>query len=218
MRRHSAKQLNFRAVPVIGVGLLLFLEAAAHSLALFAAVAFGLIAICIWYVGARARLRVMHRWASVSNMYSLSPDAFEQHVASTFQLLGFKATVTPRVGDQGIDVIAERNGERIGIQCKRSNDRTPNSAVQEAYAGQAHYGCTKSMVVALGGFTSSAQALAASTAVELVDGARYADVFHRASATLPTRSVWTVFPPKNAAIMAISCASASLISFLIALS
>jgi restriction system protein len=48
----------------------------------------------------------------------VTPDEYEHHVAELLRADGWSATVTPYVGDHGIDVIAERNGRRMGVQAK----------------------------------------------------------------------------------------------------
>lgn len=200
-------------VPVVAALLLLGLAYYLPGFAFLVAAVFALLAVGFWLVGARTRIRELHRWGAVSNMYALSPEAFEAHVANTYGALGYKTSVTRRVGDQGIDVLAERGQERIGIQCKRTTEAVSNSAVQEAYAGKAHYQCSSASVIALGGFTSSARSLASTTGVSLIDGPAYADLFHRANATVPTRSVLNVFPKRRMAMNAVICALVALVTF-----
>lgn len=211
-RRRSRPTFDATTIPVLGIALFLLSAWAFPRFALAAALILGVAAIVLWYIGARKRLRTIERWAAVSNMYALSPEEFEGHVASTYRALGYRTTTTRRIGDQGIDVLAERGQERIGIQCKRTTETVSNSAVQEAYAGQAHYKCTSSAVVSLGGFTAPARALAATTGVRLIDGIGYADLFHRASAAKPARPLWTVIPPGRVALSALSCGAAACIA------
>jgi len=119
------------------------------------------------------------RWRAVGSYFELAPELFERHVATTFRYMGYQTRLTPRIGDQGVDVLASRAGEVIAIQCKRYSDRIPNSAVQAVHAGRTHYGCNRSILVGLGGFTPSATALAQTTGVELIDGSQYADMVRR---------------------------------------
>lgn len=217
MSKRRSKKNNANLVPLL---LLLVLAAFAYftqALAFFIAITFALLAIALWLIGARKRVQDLQRWRSVSNMFSLSPEDFESHVAQTYALLGYKTQVTPRVADQGIDVLAERGQERLGIQCKRTTEPVSNSAVQEAYAGQAHYKCTGASVVALGGFTSSARSLATSTRVTLLDGAAYANLFHEATAARPSRSIFTVLPQRSTAMRAGTLLLVSALAFILAI-
>jgi predicted RecB family endonuclease len=98
---------------------------------------------------------------------------FEAHVAWYYRQLGYRIEMTKASGDQGIDVIAENDVERIGIQVKRYSGSVGNSAVQEVVAGLRHYGCSRGVVVTTSAFTRGAIALARSNGVELIDGYAY---------------------------------------------
>lgn len=54
--------------------------------------------------GAIVRQRDARRWASISSFYTLTPEQFEQHVAKLFEYQGYSTMLTPRTGDQGVDV------------------------------------------------------------------------------------------------------------------
>lgn len=94
---------------------------------------------------------------------------FERFVAKIFTKIGYSIELTKATGDQGIDVIAEKNGVKIGIQAKCYSSSVSNSAVQEATAGRNHYGLDKVIVVTNNYFTQSAIELAASNNVVLWD-------------------------------------------------
>lgn len=212
-RRRSRARFDSRLIPLM-VGILLFTIAFySPTFAHLFTIVFALLAVGFWLIGASRRASDIRRWTAVANMYALSPDAFEHHVADTYSAMGYRTRVTKRVGDQGLDVIAERGKERLGIQCKRTTEPTSNSAVQEAYAGKAHYQCTSAAVVALGGFTSSALALASTTGVIVIDGAAYADLVHRAKAATSSRPFWQVFPKRQMALNAAICAISAVVFF-----
>ncbi|WJY19707.1 restriction endonuclease [Alteriqipengyuania flavescens] len=92
---------------------------------------------------------------------------FEIWVANSLVLFGWEAQTTPAGGDQGLDVIAKRDGRSLGLQCKLYGSAVGNKAVQEAYAGRPFHGVQKVGVISNAGFTSSAKALAHSTGVHL---------------------------------------------------
>jgi len=123
--------------------------------------------------------RQADRWAAIASFYTLTPEQFERHVADTFRYLGYSTSLTRRVGDQGVDVIASKGLETMAIQCKRYSDRASNSSVQAVHAGATYYECNKALVVCLGGFSNAAVELARSTSVDLLDGNQYADLVHR---------------------------------------
>jgi hypothetical protein len=211
MRRRRSR-FDPKLIPFAGIAFVLVAAWSFPRIAYLEGFVFAAAAIAIWYTSARKRLIEVHRWSSVSNMYALSPEDFERHVASTYASLGYRVSTTRRIGDQGIDVLAERGAERLGIQCKRTTETVSNGAVQEAYAGQAHYGCTSAAVVSLGGFTSPARALASSTGVLLIDGRNYADIFHRATMNTPPRPLWSALPDSRRAATAIACAAVAAIA------
>lgn len=96
---------------------------------------------------------------------------FETYVALVLQDNGFKhVALTKGSGDQGVDILAERNGKSYAIQCKNYEGAVGNFAVQEAYTGAQFYGCDAAAVICPGEFTRGAKELAQSTGVLLWDG------------------------------------------------
>ena len=100
---------------------------------------------------------------------------FEGIIAKIFTKLGFHVTITKASGDQGIDVLAEKGVQRIGIQAKCYGSSVGNSAIQEAVAGKAFYNLTKVMVITNNVFTPSAVSLAQANNVVLWDRTILAD-------------------------------------------
>ena len=99
----------------------------------------------------------------------MSGAEFEEFVSTLFQQMGYTTRITQTTGDQGIDVIAVKNGVKLGIQAKCYTNTVGNSAVQEAVAGKGYYSCDKVMVITNNYFTSSAASLAQSNNVVLWD-------------------------------------------------
>jgi HJR/Mrr/RecB family endonuclease len=95
---------------------------------------------------------------------------FEEFIAEVLRLFNFKVTITKASGDQGVDLIAERDGERIAIQCKGYANAVGNYAVQEVHTGKAVYKCPISWCVTNSYFTPSAQQLALTVSCRLIDG------------------------------------------------
>lgn len=94
---------------------------------------------------------------------------FEEFIAKLFNSMGYSSSTTKASGDQGIDVIAEKNGIKYGIQAKCYSGTVGNSAVQQATAGKLFYGCDKVIVVTNNTFTKSAIKLAEANGVVLWD-------------------------------------------------
>lgn len=96
---------------------------------------------------------------------------FEQFIADHFRRMGYSASVTKQSGDQGVDIIAEKNGIRIGIQAKCYGGAVGNAAVQEVVAGKNYYHVDKVMVITNNYFTPAAIQLAQANNVVLWDRA-----------------------------------------------
>jgi len=99
---------------------------------------------------------------------SLSGSDFEFLLKRLFEAMGFSVQLTGKSGDQGADLIANRNGKRYIIQAKRYSGSVGNSAVQEAVAAKPHYDCSHAVVVSTGEYTRGAMDLAKSNNVQLV--------------------------------------------------
>lgn len=96
--------------------------------------------------------------------------AFEYWCATLLRMVGYEdVTVTPGSGDQGVDVVAVKEGFRYAIQCKRYSSKLGNTPVQEVYAGKEMYNCTVAMVMTNSYFTDGAILLANKTGVILLD-------------------------------------------------
>ena len=93
---------------------------------------------------------------------------FEHWVAHALLKYGWKTRVTARSGDQGIDVLAEKNGTEIAVQCKLYNGPVGNKAVQEAIAGAIYYRASVAVVISNADFTKSARDLAGASGALLI--------------------------------------------------
>jgi len=93
---------------------------------------------------------------------------FESWVATNLKKFGWEAEPTQGSGDQGLDVIATKNGCRVGIQCKLYSSNVGNKAVQEINAAKSHFGLDKVAVLTNAGYTKSARELAQTCDVRLL--------------------------------------------------
>ena len=110
----------------------------------------------------------------------LTGEEFEHYVALLLADHYYRRIeITKGSGDQGVDILCERNGKTYAIQCKNYEGAVGNFAVQEAYAGAEFYGCDIPVVVCPGTFTRGAIELAESTGVELWDGEKLSRMMRR---------------------------------------
>jgi restriction system protein len=68
----------------------------------------------------------------------MTPEEFERFCAEQLRRVGWRTHVTTQSRDQGVDVIAEKGGCRVVIQCKLYSQPVGNKAVQEITAARAH--------------------------------------------------------------------------------
>jgi HJR/Mrr/RecB family endonuclease len=94
---------------------------------------------------------------------------FERLIAELFSKMGFETKITKTTGDQGIDVIASKDGNQIGIQAKCYSSTVGNKAIQEASAGKKYYHLDKVMVITNNFYTDSARQLASANSIILWD-------------------------------------------------
>jgi hypothetical protein len=99
---------------------------------------------------------------------TLSPAGYEAYCAQVLMDDGWDATTTQTSGDQGVDILATRNGKKAVFQCKFYTSLVGNAAVQEAIAGRAWASADYAFVVSNADFTPSARALAAKAGVHLI--------------------------------------------------
>ena len=133
----------------------------------------GLLAVCRGLLAIPAWLlrKLTAEGNGAQRCLRLDGPEFEAYVALVLEDNGFKhVALTKGSGDQGVDILAERNGRTYAIQCKNYEGTVGNFAVQEAYAGAQFYGCDRAAVICPGMFTRGAKELAQSTGVLLWDG------------------------------------------------
>lgn len=95
---------------------------------------------------------------------------FENFLEKIFRNMGYLVKLTPKINDQGADLILTRNGISTAVQAKRYSKPVGNKAVQEVISAREYYGCDKALVVTNNKFTKSAEELARRTNVQLWSG------------------------------------------------
>ncbi len=108
---------------------------------------------------------------------SLSGTDFEQLLRQLFERAGYLVEWKGRTGDQGGDLVASKNGERILVQAKRYANNVGNAAIQQANTARQLYHCTRAMVMTSAeDFTPEAYAAAKGTGTELISKQRLAEL------------------------------------------
>lgn len=95
---------------------------------------------------------------------------FEYFCADLLEKRGFlEVEVTKGSGDNGVDILAEKDGVTYAIQCKRYDEPVGVKAVQEAYAGRDYYDRMVGVVMSNQYFTKNATEMARKLKVMLWD-------------------------------------------------
>ena len=106
---------------------------------------------------------------------------FEYFCANLLRKNGYEnVDVTQGSGDQGIDIIAYRDGIKYGIQCKCYSSDIGNKAVQEVFAGKSFYECHVGVVLTNQHFTKSAIELAQKNGIILWDRTKLLELIENA--------------------------------------
>ena len=110
---------------------------------------------------------------------NMDPGAFEHFCADTLRKAGWSARVTQASADQGVDVVAERQGQVLVLQCKLYSKPVGNKAVQEIAAGRAHERADFAAVCSNQAYTPAAKRLAGTNSVLLLHPAELSSVHER---------------------------------------
>lgn len=94
---------------------------------------------------------------------------YEKIITNKLKELGFNAKTTKASGDQGADILAEKEGVSFAIQCKMYTKPVGNKAVQEVNAARDFYGKDYAVVVSNAGYTKSARTAANACDVILIN-------------------------------------------------
>jgi HJR/Mrr/RecB family endonuclease len=98
----------------------------------------------------------------------LSGGDFENLLVRLYESMGYIVQHPGGRGDQGGDLVLNKNGQRILVQAKRYSGDIGNAAVQQAVAAKKYYDCNRVMLIGSSNFTRQALDLASANEVELI--------------------------------------------------
>ena len=133
-----------------------------------------LIVIAIFFK--RSKVHKQSQWRTDRELLKwlrgLKPQEFEKYIAELFTKLGYKTTVTGGGYDGGVDVIAEKDGLKHYIQCKKYITLTVGvSEIRDFYGAIAdHLAQAKGFFITTNNFTLEAEKFAEDKPIELIDG------------------------------------------------
>lgn len=114
--------------------------------------------------------RIAPRVFSMNSLDAMDGHRFEYWCADVLRKNGFNdVEVTRGSGDQGVDVLAEKDGVKYAIQCKCYTSDLGNKPVQEVNTGKTIYRCQVGVVMTNRYFTQGAKDAAEATGILLWD-------------------------------------------------
>jgi restriction system protein len=163
MSRYSRSRSN-------GPAILLILTAAALW-AYRADLLYGLAAIMILLAVIKLRrlVRSRHRKTMPTNIDAMSGLDFECYIADLLISHGFRIISLTERYDMGVDIVAEKDGQRWGIQVKRYSGLVKAAAVRQVVTALKFYNCERAMVITNSTYSKVARQLAESNDCVLID-------------------------------------------------
>lgn len=119
------------------------------------------------------QLRANERWWK-----RLDGRQFERELASLYRKRGYEVRSVGGPGDGGVDVILQREGRTILVQCKAHRKYISPGAVRELYGTLVHYRASEAWLVASRGFHRGAKEFAKGKPIRLLT---IRDVLHNDS-------------------------------------
>ena len=110
-----------------------------------------------------------HRTVQFQSIDAMDGLDFERYVAALLRANGYrKASLTEKY-DFGVDIVAEKDGVRWGIQAKRHSGLVKAEAVRQVVTGLKIYGCDRAMVITNSTYSSVARRVAEANDCVLID-------------------------------------------------
>lgn len=99
---------------------------------------------------------------------SLDGHQFEDAVAAVYRTNGYIAQVSKQGGDGGVDIILEKDGKTIAVQCKAHKKEIGPSVARDLYGTISHLGIEEGIIVSRSGFTAGVYEFVQNKHIELV--------------------------------------------------
>src|SRR5438270_6979223 len=115
-----------------------------------------LIVVLGWWWAIRTVREQLATGKTLVDLRALSPDAFEDWVAARFRDLGYKTRLTATAGDHGIDIVAEKTGERAVIQCKQYAGTVGEPVLRDLFGAMHAYSADRAYLATTGWLTRPA--------------------------------------------------------------
>lgn len=115
-----------------------------------------------------------HQRNRAGSIEVMSGVKFERYVARLLERNGYRHVRLTERYDYGVDIIAEKDGVKWGIQVKRHSGLVKANAVRQVVTALRKYDCNRAMVITNSSFSHVATELAQCNDCVLIDGKRLA--------------------------------------------
>lgn len=132
----------------------------------------GLVLILIWMYTKEGKSRKEKADLRLSNNFSnLSGVEFEEFIEDLFKKMGYNTKLTPQSQDYGLDLIAEKENEVVGVQCKRWQEKNVGPKQVREVLGAMHNfkRVTRTIIITTSDFTAQAREESEGVPIELWD-------------------------------------------------
>lgn len=106
---------------------------------------------------------------SLADIDLMTGHEFEEFLQKLFEKKGYKVKRLPLSGDQGADLILEKDNKKIALQAKRYTGIVPNKAIQEIKTAKDYYDCQEAWIVTQSNLTRQAKEVANKVKVKIID-------------------------------------------------
>ena len=124
---------------------------------------------CLLLLRLVLKLVARRRFTAIRDGDKMNGLEFEQYIAELLRKNGFRNVCLTEKYDLSVDIIAEKNGTRWGIQTKRYAGLVKADSVRQVVTGLRLYDCDRAMVITNSVYSAVAQRLAASNDCLLID-------------------------------------------------
>lgn len=120
---------------------------------------------------------------TLEDLRRLSPSGFEEYIGDLFEGLGYqRVNIRGGSGDQGADILAEKDGERVAIQCKRYKGIVGPHEVRALIGALQLTEAQRGILITTGMFSIQAEKIAGEAPIKTIDGNKLIELIAQARA------------------------------------
>lgn len=118
---------------------------------------------------------------TLEGLRRLSHSGFEEYIADLLEGLGYqRVNIRGGSGDQGVDILAEKAGERVAIQCKRYKGMVGPHEVRDLMGAMGSADAQRGLLITTGVFSIQAERMLGEAQIEMIDGNKLIEVIAEA--------------------------------------